>query len=416
MGQKINPIGYRLGVRRDWSSMWFARGSKFRKLVLADVRARELIRKDFAQAMISKIEIRRHTGVVRLVIHTARPGMVIGKKGEDIEKLRARLQVIFGESEIRLDIEEVRQPEVNAQLVAMNISSQLEKRVAFRRAVRRAIASATRLGVQGIKIICSGRLNGAEIARTERFSEGRVPLHTLRAEIEYGFSAAHTTMGTVGVKVWVFKGEVYQRTRKAQPSRDVESVEDTVAAAGKVEERAEDGAPAPEAKSDADPEGGGQEKEAATEEKPAAKGSPAEKEAAAGDAGEEGDADGADSAGSEEIGGEKPAAKRKPAGKKPSAKKKPAAAGEEGGDAAEDAGEAEAGGEAQAAKRKPAAKRSPAKKKAEATPHDVEAEAADGKPAAKSRPAAKKAAAKKPAAKKTAAKKKAGPAEEGTEE
>ncbi len=227
MGQKINPIGYRLAIRRNWSSMWYARGTKFKEQVLADSEVRTFIRKRFGQAMISRIEIKRHPGVVRAIIHTARPGMVIGKKGEDIEKLRGELKAVFGsDNDIRLDIEEIRQPEADAQLIAMNISSQLEKRVAFRRAVRRAVSSALRLGVQGIKIICSGRLNGAEIARTERYSEGRVPLHTLRADIDYGFSAAHTTMGTVGVKVWIFKGEVYQRTRKQRTAGEMVDFDD----------------------------------------------------------------------------------------------------------------------------------------------------------------------------------------------
>lgn len=358
MGQKINPIGYRLAFRRDWNSVWFARGAQFREQVLADSRARDFIRKRFDQAMISKIVIKRHSSRVHVHIHTARPGMVIGKKGEDIEKLKVDLRKIFNEGEIRLDIEEIRQPEVNAQLIAMNITSQLEKRVAFRRAMRRAVASAMRLNVLGVKVICSGRLNGAEIARTERYNEGRVPLHTLRAEIDYGFSEAHTSMGVVGVKVWIFNGEKFQRTRKAPvaqveeapPEEDAGEAADAAAeeAAGAEAEAAEpaEAAAAEEAEDAAEEAAGEAEEEAEEESEPEE--APAKKKPAA-----------------------KKAAAKKPAAKKAAAKKKPAKAAAGDADAPE--------GKAPAAKKKPAAKK----------------------------PAAKKPAAKKPAAKKAAAKRKA---------
>ncbi len=345
MGQKINPIGYRLGVRRDWDSVWFARGARFRRQVLADAEAREFIRRRFSQAMISKIAISRQSDRVELKIHTARPGMVIGKKGEDIGKLKVDLCRIFKVVDVKLDIMEVRQPEINAQLVAMNITSQLEKRVAFRRAMRRAVASAMRLNVLGVKIICSGRLNGAEIARTERYNEGRVPLHTLRAEIDYGVSEAHTNMGVVGVKVWIFRGEKYKQRRKAAPA-DAGVAE---AAAGP------DKAPADDAGTEAETEAPGAAETEAAEaaETEAPPGTDAEAEDAdAGEAETETPGDGAEA--EEEA---------KPAAKKPAAKRKAPAA------------------------KKPAAK--PAAKKAAA------------------KPAAKKPAAKKPAAKKPAAKRKA---------
>jgi small subunit ribosomal protein S3 len=376
MGRKVNPIGYRLAVRRNWTSMWYARGARFRQQVLADAHARASIRERFAQAMISKIEIRRHQSNVRVLIHTARPGMVIGKKGEDIENLREKLKKVFGENEVRLDIEEVRQPEVNAQLIAMNITAQLEKRVAFRRAVRRAVSSATRLGVQGIKIICSGRLNGAEIARTERYSEGRVPLHTLRADIEYGFSAAHTTMGTVGVKVWVFKGETYQRTKRKPKETVLDPLDEAVAAAASSEQGGEAG------------------------DRPEEKAAPAAALAVPGEK-------------AEEPAAAKPAAKRKPA--------KKAAAPAEGRGKGASAGKDEAKAKpapAKAAAGKPEKKAAAKRKKDDVAGGKEEPaqESAAKKPAAKKaaakKAAAKKAAArKKPAAKKAASRKTSGPAD-----
>lgn len=356
MGQKINPIGYRLGVRRDWDSVWFARGARFRRQVLADAEAREFIRKRFSQAMISKIAIARQSDRVELKIHTARPGMVIGKKGEDIGKLKVDLCRIFKVDDVKLDIMEVRQPEINAQLVAMNITSQLEKRVAFRRAMRRAVASAMRLNVLGVKIICSGRLNGAEIARTERYNEGRVPLHTLRAEIDYGVSEAHTNMGVVGVKVWIFRGEKYKQRRKAAPA-DAGVAE---AAAGPAKAPAHDTGEA-EAETPVAAEAAAA--EAAETEAPPEPGT----EAKAGEAEAE-----APGAGTEE----EPPAKAKAPAKKPAAKRKAPAAKKPA---------------AKPAAKKPAAK--PAAKKPAAKP-------AAKKPAAKRKPAAKPAAKRKaPAAK-----------------
>ena len=227
MGQKIHPVGYRLSVRRDWQSRWFARSRDFSAMVLSDSAAREYILRQYPQAAISKIEIERPSKSARVVIHTARPGMVIGKKGEDIGKLRAKLAEILQVRDLSADIQEIRQPEREAQLIAMNIASQLERRIMFRRAMKRALANAMRLGAEGIKIMSSGRLNGAEIARTEWYREGRVPLHTLRADIDYGFAVAKTAMGAIGVKVWVFNGERFGDVKKfkrpvaaATPSAD----------------------------------------------------------------------------------------------------------------------------------------------------------------------------------------------------
>src|SRR6266704_571823 len=207
MGQKIHPTGFRLSVNRDWSSKWYANSKHFPTILNEDIKVRDYLRKKLSHASVGKITIERPAKNARITIHSARPGVVIGKKGEDIETLRASLRKMMG-TEVGLNIEEIRKPEIDAQLVADSIAQQLEKRIMFRRAMKRAMQNAMRLGAQGIKIMSSGRLNGIEIARCEWYREGRVPLHTLRADIDYGFSEAKTTYGVIGVKVWVYKGEV----------------------------------------------------------------------------------------------------------------------------------------------------------------------------------------------------------------
>ncbi|MDP2025939.1 30S ribosomal protein S3 [Sulfuriferula sp.] len=206
MGQKIHPIGFRLAVTRNWTSKWYAGSRTFAATLNEDIKVRDFLKKKLANASVSKIVIERPAKNARITIHSARPGIVIGKKGEDIEALKAQLQKMMAVP-VHINIEEVRKPEVDAQLIAANIASQLEKRIMFRRAMKRAMQNAMRLGAQGIKIMSSGRLNGAEIARTEWYREGRVPLHTLRADIDYGFFEAKTTYGIIGVKVWVYKGD-----------------------------------------------------------------------------------------------------------------------------------------------------------------------------------------------------------------
>jgi len=221
MGQKVNPIGLRLGVNRTWDSRWYA-DSDYGDLLHEDLQIREFIYNRLQQAGVSRIVIERPTKKARITIHTARPGVVIGKKGADIDRLRNELQKMTG-SEVHLNIVEIRKPEIDAKLVAENIASQLERRVAFRRAMKRAVQSAMRLDALGIRIHCGGRLGGAEIARTEWYREGRVPLHTLRAEIDYGEATGKTTYGTCGVKVWVFKGEIMAHDPMAQDKRAQEA-------------------------------------------------------------------------------------------------------------------------------------------------------------------------------------------------
>jgi small subunit ribosomal protein S3 len=206
MGQKVNPIGFRLGINRTWDSRWYAEDG-YAELLHEDLKIREFLRQRLAQAGVSRIVIERPAKKARVTIHTARPGVVIGKKGVDIEKLRSELAKMTG-SEVHLNIVEIRKPEIDAYLVAENIAQQLERRVHFRRAMKRAVQSAMRLGALGIRINCGGRLGGAEIARMEWYREGRVPLHTLRADVDYGTTTAKTTYGSCGVKVWVFKGEI----------------------------------------------------------------------------------------------------------------------------------------------------------------------------------------------------------------
>ncbi|MDP6572780.1 MAG: 30S ribosomal protein S3 [Rhodospirillales bacterium] len=206
MGQKVNPIGFRLGINRTWDSRWYAEDG-YAELLHEDLKIREFLRTRLAQAGVSRIVIERPAKKARVTIHTARPGVVIGKKGADIEKLRAELAKMTG-FDVHLNIVEIRKPEIDAQMVAENVAQQLERRVHFRRAMKRAVQSAMRLGAQGIRINCGGRLGGAEIARMEWYREGRVPLHTLRADLDYGLTTAKTTYGTCGVKVWIFKGEI----------------------------------------------------------------------------------------------------------------------------------------------------------------------------------------------------------------
>ena len=206
MGQKIHPTGFRLAVKKNWSSRWYANSRNFAGMLSEDIEVRDFLKKRLAHAAVSKVVIERPAKNAKVTIHSARPGVVIGKKGEDIEVLRQELQKRMGVP-VHVNIEEVRKPELDAQLIADGIAAQLEKRVMFRRAMKRAMQNAMRLGAQGIKIMSSGRLNGIEIARSEWYREGRVPLHTLRAEIDYATSEAKTTYGIIGIKVWVFKGE-----------------------------------------------------------------------------------------------------------------------------------------------------------------------------------------------------------------
>src|SRR5512140_3083810 len=208
MGQKIHPIGFRLAVNKNWGSRWFANSKNFGAMLNEDLKVRDYLKKKLAHASVGRVVIERPAKDARITIHSARPGVVIGKKGEDIEVLKADLRKMLGVQMVHVNIEEIRKPEIDAQLIADSIAQQLEKRIMFRRAMKRAMQNAMRLGAQGIKVMSSGRLNGIEIARTEWYREGRVPLHTLRADIDYGFSEAKTTYGVIGIKVWVFKGEV----------------------------------------------------------------------------------------------------------------------------------------------------------------------------------------------------------------
>jgi small subunit ribosomal protein S3 len=217
MGHKVCPIGLRLGINRTWDSRWFA-GREYGELLHQDLKLRDYIMDRLSQAGVSRVVIERPAKKARITIHTARPGVVIGKKGADIEKLRQDVAKMT-QGEVTLNIVEIRKPEIDAKLVAENISQQLVRRVAFRRAMKRAVQSAMRLGAEGIRINCGGRLGGAEIARTEWYREGRVPLHTLRADIDYGTATAKTTYGTCGVKVWVFKGEILAHDPMAQDKR-----------------------------------------------------------------------------------------------------------------------------------------------------------------------------------------------------
>ncbi|MEI7669144.1 MAG: 30S ribosomal protein S3 [Pseudomonadota bacterium] len=221
MGQKINPVGLRLGINKTWDSRWFATGGNFATKLHEDISIRKYIKKHLGAAGISRIIIERPTSKARITIHTARPGVVIGKKGADIEKIKKDLGKLTGD-EVNLNIVEIRKPEVEATLIAESIAQQLERRIAFRRAMKRAVQSALRLGALGIRINCSGRLGGNEIARMEWYREGRVPLHTLRADVDYGVASALTTYGIIGIKVWVFKGEIMVHDPMAQDKKDIE--------------------------------------------------------------------------------------------------------------------------------------------------------------------------------------------------
>ena len=214
MGQKVHPTGFRLGIASDWSSKWYAQGRAYADLLNNDLQVRDFIKRKLAHASVSRIQIERPARAAVITIHTARPGIVIGKKGEDIEALRREIAGRMGLeiNNVKVNIEEVRKPETDAQLVAEGIAQQLEKRIMFRRAMRRAVGNAMRLGALGVKVNVAGRLNGAEIARSEWYREGRVPLHTLRADIDYGFAEAHTTYGVIGIKVWIYKGDVFGPT------------------------------------------------------------------------------------------------------------------------------------------------------------------------------------------------------------
>jgi len=219
MGQKVHPIGIRLGISKDWASKWYADSKTFPQYVSTDHKIRTFIKKKLKDASVSQITIERPARKVNIMIHTARPGIVIGKKGEDIEKLRRTVAKMLKMSlaDIRINIAEIRKPELDAQLVAEGLAQQLERRVMFRRAMKRSVTNTMRLGAQGIKVKVGGRLNGAEIARSEWYHEGRVPLHTFRADIDYGFAEAATTYGIIGVKVWIFRGEVFDIESGAAP-------------------------------------------------------------------------------------------------------------------------------------------------------------------------------------------------------
>ncbi len=214
MGQKVHPIGIRLGIVKDWTSRWYASSQNYSRFLLQDLKVREYIEEKLAHASVSRIQINRPGANAHVTVHTARPGIVIGKKGEDIDKMRQVVSKIMG-MPVQMNVEEIRKPELDAKLVAESIAQQLEKRIMYRRAMKRAVTNTMRLGAEGIKINVAGRLNGAEIARAEWYREGRVPLHTLRADIDYGTAEANTTYGIIGIKVWIFKGEVFDNDTQA---------------------------------------------------------------------------------------------------------------------------------------------------------------------------------------------------------
>ncbi len=215
MGQKVHPTGIRLGYIKDWTSRWYANSQVYPEYLRHDLEVRDYLKKKLSHASVSRIQINRPANNAHITVHTARPGIVIGKKGEDIDKLRREVSSMVGVP-VQLSVEEIRKPELDAQLVAESVAQQLEKRIMYRRAMKRAVANTMRLGAEGIKINVAGRLNGAEIARSEWYREGRVPLHTLRADIDYGFAEANTTYGIIGVKVWIFKGEVFDMNKETK--------------------------------------------------------------------------------------------------------------------------------------------------------------------------------------------------------
>jgi small subunit ribosomal protein S3 len=231
MGQKVNPVGFRLGITREWTSKWYASTKNFPSHVYTDFQVRELLKKKLSDASVSRIQIERAARKVNITIHTARPGIVIGKKGEDIEKLRGQVSKMMKmpTSDVRINIAEIRKPELDALLVAEGIAQQLERRVMFRRAMKRAVTNTMRIGALGIKVRVAGRLNGAEIARTEQYREGRIPLHTLRADIDYGLAEARTNYGVIGVKVWIFKGEVFNTQDQPPEAADGQAAAEATA-------------------------------------------------------------------------------------------------------------------------------------------------------------------------------------------
>ena len=222
MGQKVHPTGMRLGIVKDWTSTWYANSKDYPNFLHTDLKVREYLQKKLASASVSRIQIERPANNARVIIHTARPGIVIGKKGEDIDRLRIAISNIMG-IPAQVSVEEIRKPELDATLVAQNVASQIERRIMFRRAMKRAVTNSMRIGAEGIKINVAGRLNGAEIARSEWYREGRVPLHTLRADIDYGVAEASTTYGIIGIKVWIFKGEIFDYGKKY--SGEAEAIE-----------------------------------------------------------------------------------------------------------------------------------------------------------------------------------------------
>ena len=221
MGQKVHPTGIRLGIIKDWTSTWYADSKNYAEYLNADIKVRDYLRKKLANASVSRIQIERPAGNARVIIHTARPGIVIGKKGEDIERLRIKVSSMMGVP-THVSVEEIRKPELDAFLVAESVAQQIERRIMFRRAMKRAVTNTMRLGAEGIKITVSGRLKGAEIARTEWYREGRVPLHTLRADIDYATAEASTTYGIIGVKVWLFKGEIFGHEKNLEDENQEE--------------------------------------------------------------------------------------------------------------------------------------------------------------------------------------------------
>ncbi len=221
MGQKVHPTGIRLGIVKDWTSTWYADSKDYSKFLYTDLKVREYLQKKLESASVSRIQIERPANNARIIIHTARPGIVIGKKGEDIDRLRIAVSKMMGVP-AQVSVEEIRKPELDATLVAQNVASQLERRIMYRRAMKRAVTNTMRLGAEGIKINLAGRLNGAEIARSEWSREGRVPLHTLRADIDYGVAEAATTYGIIGIKVWIFKGEIFNHGNSAEAGTNEE--------------------------------------------------------------------------------------------------------------------------------------------------------------------------------------------------
>lgn len=228
MGQKVHPVGFRVGIIKDWQAKWFAhKEHKYRELILGDINIRKAIKSKYEEAGIARVEIERGSNEIVITVHTARPGIVIGRGGQRVEELRAHLEKLAGKR-CRINIQEIRQPELEAYLVAKNVAEQLERRVAYRRAIRQTISRTMQAGAKGIKITCSGRLGGAEIARTEKAREGRVPLHTLRADIDYDFAEAATSLGRIGVKVWIYKGDILPEPKEEEMEEEMKTFEVTI--------------------------------------------------------------------------------------------------------------------------------------------------------------------------------------------